>query len=284
MVTIGFLAFISLAIIIWIMAYPWRIALHRRQVMSNPFPKPWRHILKAQVPYFFLLPTDLQLRLKKLIFLFVHDKQFIGCNDLEINDEIRVTIAAQACLLLLNKEKETDYYGKLDTILVYPEAFIVDNEQVDDFGVAHRHSHVLSGESWEQGKVILSWANVLKDAAAPGQAGNVVFHEFAHQLDQLSGKANGAPRLGSSKKYRQWSEVMKREFAQLNHAVESQQPSLIDAYGATNPAEFFAVCTEVFFEQAHQLKAQHPQLFQCLRRYYRLDPSEWLPQPKPVSH
>ncbi|MGL4475705.1 MAG: zinc-dependent peptidase, partial [Shewanella sp.] len=148
----------------------------------------------------------------------------------------------------------------------------------DGFGVAHRHSHVLSGESWEQGKVILAWANVLNDATHPGMAGNVVFHEFAHQLDQINGKANGAPQLNNAAEYQLWSEVMAREYAALQQAIAHQQAHLIDAYGATNEAEFFAVCTEVFFEQGHQLNAEHPKLYQCLRRYYRLDPCEWLPE------
>ena len=245
----------------------------RRKLMAQPFPASWRAIIKRRLPYFRALPADLQLQLKKHIQVFIAEKQFIGCDGLEVTDEMRVTIAAQACLLLLNRPDY--YYPKLNSILLYPAAFIVPNSSADAAGVMHEQRRVLSGESWGQGRVILSWADSLAGAANPGDGRNVVIHEFAHQLDQEKGIANGAPLLERSSDYQQWSGVMASEFASLQRQAALGETGLFDHYGATNPAEFFAVISEVFFEQPAVLAAQYPKLYQQLSRFYRLKPLSW---------
>jgi Mlc titration factor MtfA (ptsG expression regulator) len=229
--------------------------------------------LQRRVPQVRQLPTDLQLQLKKHIQVFIAEKAFIGCAGQVITDEVRVTIAAQACLLLLNRSNH--YFPALRQILVYPASFVVQRGHTDGMGIAHHGHAVLSGESWSQGQVVLSWQDALDGAADPGDGHNVVIHEFAHQLDQENGDANGAPPLGSAKRYAHWSRVMQSEFEVLQWQVEQGEPTLIDAYGATNPAEFFAVTSEVFFERPQHLAYAHPALYRELSQFYRIDPQHW---------
>ena len=237
------------------------------------------------------LPADLQQQLRRRILVFLAEKPFLGCAGLEVTDEMRVTIAAHACLLRLNRGGAL--FPELKQILVYPGAFVVDRVHAAPGGVLREQRRALAGESWSQGQVILSWQDVLDGARVVDDGHNVVLHEFAHQLDQESGAANGAPRLGSRAAHARWADVMGREFAALQTRIRAcdaasawdtwhapsapadEPPELISDYGATNPAEFFAVVTEVFFEQAPALARQHPELFAVLRDYYRVDPRDW---------
>lgn len=259
--------------ILWLASSRWRKTRHRQRVTAKPFPKNWRMILKQRLPYFHALPTDLQLQLKRHIQIFIDEKCFIGCDGLKITDEVKVTIAAQACLLLLNRH--TDFYPKLKQILVYPDAFIVNNQQQDANGIVWEQRNVLAGESWEQGKVVLSWKNTLDSAADPHDGNNVVIHEFAHQLDQENGQANGAPILPYSTDYPTWSRVLNEAFIQLQQCANLGTPSLFNYYGATNPAEFFAVITETFFERPEDFYQHELALYRELSYFYRLDPIHW---------
>ncbi|MDR7119137.1 zinc-dependent peptidase [Rheinheimera soli] len=255
---------------------------HRREkIQQQPFPAAWRHILKQRMPYFRALPADLQLQLKKLIQVFVAEKQFVGCAGLTVTDEMKVTIAAQACLLLLNKPAH--YYPKLQQILIYPAAFVVPAQQSDAAGVVSESAQLRLGESWQTGQIVLSWVDTLHSAAICNDGHNLVIHEFAHQLDQLKGQATGAPLLRSTEAYQEWSQVLSREFEQLQRQLAQGLPTLFDAYAATNPAEFFAVISEVFFEQPDLFAAQHPALYQQLRSFYALDPLSWV-HTHPASH
>lgn len=250
----------------------WR--LHQRNKIGNtPFKKAWRKIIQQRMPYFRQMPVDLQLQLKQRIQVFLAEKKFIGCNGVKITDEIRITVAAQACLLLLNRK--TDFYPKLQSILVYPRAFVKSQQSKDASGVLFTQKTVLAGESWDYGKVVLSWQDTLAGAQIPDDGHNVVIHEFAHQLDQETGRANGAPMLEKGQSYQCWSEVFSKQFKQLQHNVHNNTPSLFDYYGATNPAEFFAVASEVFFEQAKKLNKEHPNLYKQLKQYYQVDPIQW---------
>ena len=273
MLSILIVSLIGTSAIGWIISRRWRVSATRRKIAAQPFPNAWRAILKRRMPFFKALPTDLQLQLKKHIQVFISEKQFVGCDGLEIDDEIKVTIAAQACLLLLNRT--TDYYPKLKQILVYPSAFIVNNAQADTDGILWENRRVLAGESWENGKVVLSWSNTLEGAADPSDGNNVVIHEFAHQLDQEDGRANGAPILQSITDYRAWSIVLGDEFKRLQYCAEHHLPSLFSYYGATDPAEFFAVISEVFFERPEDFHQQHPKLYQELSHFYKLNPIHW---------
>jgi Mlc titration factor MtfA (ptsG expression regulator) len=259
--------------VLWVAGEPFLIEWRRRRIRSRPFPDAWREILRRRVPYFRRLPADLQLQLKRHIQVFVAEKALIGCNGLVVTDEMRITVAAQACLLILNRK--TDYYPRLSQILLYPGAFVVNRLQSDGTGVLQDQRHVLSGESWAQGQVILSWEDALEGASIVGDGRNVVIHEFAHQLDQEKGHANGAPALAQREARERWARVLAGEFATLQVLAQSQQPSLFSHYGATNPAEFFAVASEVFFEQPQRVALEHPALYAELAGFYRINPLSW---------
>jgi len=245
----------------------------RDRYRNLPFKKEWRKIIQSRVPYFRKMPSDLQLQLKQHIQVFINEKEFVGCNGVKITDEIRVTIAAQACLLLLNRK--TDYYPKLKTILVYPRAFLKEQSRVNGYGIQYQEKTALAGESWDYGKVVLSWEDTKDGAEITDDGRNVVIHEFAHQLDQENGPANGAPILGKNQNYKCWSEVFNYQYEKLRNNVSKGIPMLLDSYGATSPAEFFAVATETFFEQATLLNQQHPTLYTQLKLYYKVDPIHW---------
>lgn len=244
------------------------------RAIEEPFPKKWRKTLMHNFPLYRRMPSDLQLQLKTRIKQFVHEKNYIGCAGLDITDEIRVTIAASACLLLLNRD--TDVYAGLDYILVYPDAFLVKREALDHAGLTTMKQTGLLGESWSNGKVILSWADVLKGNTNLSDGGNVALHEFAHQLDHKSGSTNGSPFLGDASRYERWATVFTDEFKRLQRSAYQGDETLIDQYGATEPAEFFAVVTETFFEKPVQMAKQHPTLFSELQNYYKVDPRDWL--------
>jgi len=256
----------------------WRLPGWRLQrVLRREIDPAWRAILARNIPIYGRMSADLQHQLHKLVQQFLYQKKFVGCADLEITDEIRVTIAGLACLLLLNRP--TKVYPALHAVLVYPTAFLVPRKQVDAAGVITEERQDLLGESWGDGRVVLSWDHVQRGAGDWTDGQNVVLHEFAHQLDSESGSNNGAPYLGSQDNYRNWSDVLSRDFANLRADAVYGQPSVMDHYGATNPAEFFAVATETFYEKPWQMAERHPALFAELFKYYRVDPRAWVAQP-----
>jgi len=250
----------------------WR-EYQRKQIKKQPFKKQWRKIIQQRMPYFKQMPADLQLQLKQHIQVFLAEKEFIGCNGVKITDEIKVTIAAQACLLLLNRK--TNYYPKLQTILVYPRAFIKAQSKKNSDGVQYTQQQALSGESWDYGKVVLSWEDSVYGAEVPNDGNNVVIHEFAHQLDQENGRANGAPILGRGQSYQCWSKIFSKQFKILKQQAISGEPSLFSYYGATEPAEFFAVASEVFFEKSKKFSIEYPTLYKQFTQYYKVDPVHW---------
>jgi Mlc titration factor MtfA (ptsG expression regulator) len=252
----------------------WWPGFRLKQVLLQPFPGHYARILRKNVPSYRHMPADLQLQLKKLIKQFLHEKKFVGCDGFEITDEVRVTIAGHACMLLLNRN--THVFPELKLILVYPSAFIVPRTEHRSGGVVSHSRQTLAGESWSDGRVVLAWDHVRRRHAGyvPGQ--NVVLHEFAHQLDSENGANNGAPWMSGKDSYRRWADVMQREYDRLQWAAHTGAGTLLDYYGASNPAEFFAVATETFFELPVDLEAYHPELYSLLRQYYRVDPREWI--------
>ncbi len=276
----------------WLVGPPlWR-ALRRGRIRRQPFPAAWRDILRRRMPAYARLPADLQLQLKKHVQVLLAEQPFIGCAGLVVTTEMRVLIAAQAALLLLNRHN--DYFTNLRQILVYPGAFVVNRSTPDANGLTHETRRALSGESWQQGQVLLSWDDVLAGAADPADGHNVVIHEFAHQLDQARGRANGAPWLGrrddpaarrsgwalraspgAGDPYARWAAVLSAEFHALQARLARGEVGVIKAYAATDPAEFFAVVSEHFFEQPGLLAAAHPALYGELVRCYRTDPLNW---------
>ncbi len=274
----AFLLFCVLALLLvaGLIGQPQWLAWRRNRVRQVAFPAAWRKILQKRVPLVRRLPAHLQLQLKKHMQVFIAEKSFLGCAGLRITDEMRVVIAAQACLLLLNRP--THYFAAVRQILVYPGAFMVNRTRVDGAGVQQENRQALAGESWSQGQVILSWQDTLEGAAIVDDGRNVVIHEFAHQLDQENGAARGAPPPSpgdTQHNAERWSRVFHAAYAQLQYEVANGIQGLINHYGAQDPAEFFAVVSEVFFEQPAALATEFPALYAELAGFYKLDPAQW---------
>lgn len=267
----GFLAALVAILVFAFVVVP---RLRLRYVLAQAFPSKYSKILRKNLPGYSKMPTDLQLQLKRRIKQFLFEKTFVACDDLVMNDEIKVTIAGKACLLLLNRE--TEIFAKLTHVLVYPHPFVAPRQQTLAGGIVTHTNQGLSGESWSDGRVILAWDQVARNPDVEALGQDVVLHEFAHQLDSETGNTNGAPDLKSAVAYQAWSQVMEIEYANLLRAIERQEATIIDPYGATNPAEFFAVTTEAFFRKSQALAHHHPELFAQLRRFYQVDPREWV--------
>lgn len=250
----------------------WRRAVRnsrRKRLLAKPVMPEWRVFLEKNIPLYNRLPADLKEQLEGLINVFLAEKRFEGCAGQAITDEIRVTIAGQACILLLNRK--TKYFPKLTSILVYPVVYVA--QQPNGYGTIAGQAR--QGESWQNGPVVLAWNSVTGGANNIHDGQNVVFHEFAHRLDQEDGSADGAPVLENPGCYASWAKVLSREYESLRGKAKKRRRSVLRRYGATNPAEFFAVATEAFLEKAKQMKKKHPDLYEELKSYYKLDPVNW---------
>src|SRR6266567_4689123 len=246
----------------------------RRRLRAQPFPKEWLAAIERDVLFFHRLSAGDRDELLGHIRVFLAEKRFEGCGGLAITDEIRLSIAAQACLLLLHRE--TDYFPDLLTILVYPSTYMVEEKRQIEEHVWEEGTTTRLGETGRRmGSLILSWDAVKAGAADPSDGKNVVLHEFAHQLDYENSAGDGVPALATYEQRLAWSEVMRTEFASLRAADETGVATLLDTYGATDPAEFFAVSTEAFFERPRALRAHHPKLYAELRSYFNQDPIEY---------
>jgi len=253
-----------------------RIHLARqKEWMARPFPKEWDTYLKKNFPRYVELPDEVAEKLRQTMQVFLEEKNFEACGDLdEVTEEMKVLIAAQACLLLVGLEKH-DFYAKLRSILVYPVAFHDRGRR--RFDLRQERERSMLGESWSSGSVILSWKSVRMGAKNDDDGMNVVFHEFAHQLDQADGVADGVPILSDRDAYNEWSRIFQREYEELVEDSEDPRADpLLDTYGAENPAEFFSVATETFFEESEAMEEEHPELYAALKEYYGLDPAKWV--------
>lgn len=241
--------------------------------MQEAAPAPWRDWLNDGMPLYRRMPSDLRQRLLGLTQIFVREKTYVGCNGLEVTEQMRVLVAAHACVLLLNRPgvPHSHLYDDLVSILLYPTSFIVD-EHDEEEGIVTLSRNELSGQAWDTRRIILSWDDVQRSSAEPH---NVVLHEFAHYLDLEDETMDGAPAVGNAGDYAEWSEAFWDAYEELIERVDSEEPTLLDPYAATEPAEFFAVATETFFQRSIELKQTHPRIYEQLRKYYRLDPATW---------
>jgi Mlc titration factor MtfA (ptsG expression regulator) len=261
------LVMVLIAAALWIPRY------RLKRALAAPFPEEWVPILESNIGVYRNLPMPLRLQLRQSIKQFLHQKHFSAAGGLEITDEMRITVAAQACMLQLNRNSAL--YPRLKYIILYPSAFVVTRSEMDGSGVVSHGRKGMLGESWQNGKVILAWDNVLHGARNFVDGSNVVLHEFAHQLDSETGSTDGAPLLAGASSYRSWAGALSEEFGDLQKDARFGRRSLMDHYGATNPAEFFAVATETFFEKPRRMATYHEELFEVLKSYYRVDPREW---------
>ncbi|MGQ0750695.1 MAG: zinc-dependent peptidase [Betaproteobacteria bacterium] len=243
----------------------WRRArILRRAVLDEAL---WSRVLD-RYPFLRALSDEERHCLRVNVMLFLHDKSIHGAGGLEMRDEIRYTVAAQACILTLNLGPDC-YRGWVE-VIVYPDEFVASYEFVDEDGVAHHVEEPMSGESWLQGPVILSWADA-QDAGSGSY--NVVIHEFAHKLDMLNGEANGFPPLHADMDREAWSGAFERAYEDFCARVDRGAPLPVDDYAAENPAEFFAVLSEAFFQAPDAIRVTYPDVYRQLVRYYRQDPA-----------
>ncbi len=249
---------------------------HRRaEARKRPFPPGWEAVVRSNVVHYCLLSEPERAELRAMMQVFLEEKHWEGCGGLVLTDEIRVTIAAQACLLQLGLPH--DYFRDVGTILVYPSAVMLPERRPGVFerinGPVEPSVSIL-GQALDWGTVILVWDDVVHGSRHPEGGHNLVYHEFAHKLDMLDGAADGTPPIADRLQLAQWVAVCSKEFLRLRGLVEKGQKTFLDAYAAKNEAEFFAVSTEEFFDRPLDLRRQAPELYRILRDYYRQDPAE----------
>jgi Mlc titration factor MtfA (ptsG expression regulator) len=243
----------------------------RERLRSAPFPAAWLAIIERNVPFYRSLPDADRRELQGLIQVFLAEKHFEGCGGLELTDEIKVTIAAQACRLLLHRP--TDIFPRLITILVYPNAYRAKAVEPIGGGGVLEGEQVRLGEAWKGGVVVISWEEVRAIALGRSYGRNLVLHEFAHLLDMEDGADDGTPILENRSRYESWIQVLGEEYDRLRRDSALGRYTALDDYGASNPAEFFAVATECFFEKPGVLRKRHPELYEELSAFYRQDPA-----------
>lgn len=254
------------------MVLDWLFGHDRHKIVETPFPEAWIEVLNRNMPVYTLLTEEERGRLHDDLRILMAEKSWEGCGGLVLTDEMKVTIAAQACLLTLHRKH--DYYADTQSILVYPTDYHVKESRRDAAGVVNVSVSNRLGEAWSNGPIVLSWFDVQKGGMNPDDGRNVVYHEFAHKLDMTDHEMNGVPLLDDEAQVEEWADVMHTEYESLVAAVEKgHHKTLIDPYGATNPAEFFAVVTECFFEKPMQMQHTHPRLYHILQVYYHQDPA-----------
>lgn len=251
-------------------------SLRRKRLKSRTFPLFWVAFMERAIPLYRRLPEDDRSELMGHIQVFLAEKVFEGGAGFRVTDEVRITIAAQACILLLHRK--TSYYPGLSSIVVYPDEYVAPFREIDEWGIITEGTDLRSGESIREGALVLSWQDVLARGIDVHEGYNVVLHEFAHQLDAEEGITAGIPcddgEADLTGKY-----ILSREYLQLRNADERGIETVLDPYGAESPEEFFAVATEAFFQTPLPLRKHHPELYGVLARYYHQDPAKW-PDPE----
>lgn len=274
------LALISLTVgclIAGILLAPRVTRWRRNRIRHRPFPPLWEQTIAENLPFYTSLGTHERAQLQGNIQVLLAEKQFIGCGGLKVTLEMKLVVAAVSSLLLLNRQNH--YFSQLSSILLYPSTYTTQaSEWVSPYVIEETQVARL-GESWTTGNLVLSWAQVKRDMSHWQDGHNVILHEFSHQLDAEENTVSGVPRLPSQTAYSAWAKVMAMEYKQLCRAVLQGKKTVLDSYGATNPAEFFAIATETFFEKPQSLHRQHPALYSLLQDYYQLDPRQWFHPP-----
>jgi len=253
------------------MIFGWLRRRRRRKILETPFPDQWRAALEADLWQYACLPDAEQARLRDAVLVMIAEKNWEGCGGLILTDEMRVRIAATACLLILTLAP--DSYDHVLSILIYPEDYLAPESTHIEGGLIREGMSNRAGEAWRGGTVVLSWADVLGRGRRRGS--NVVIHEFAHQLDMLNHNVDGTPPLADGSQIPRWHRIMVREHDRLVRQVERGERTFLDAYGATDLPEFFAVASEFFFERPGDFRRHLPELYTMFREYYGQDPAEW---------
>lgn len=237
------------------------------------FPAAWRSILDENVPPCRSLPESLRAVFEKHVRVFLDEKRFEGCGGLEVTDEMRVTVAGHACLLLLHDPD--GYYPRLGTVVIYPESFATPIRATDHVGIVTETVEERLGESWEEGTVVLAWDSIQEVIRGGSGDCNVIIHEFAHQIDAQRKLSAGRPLLTQGD-CRNWEELLAAEQRRQRTAFRRGRPSVLDPYAFTSPEELFAVASETFFMRPVRFKNNHSELYTELRTVYGVDPAEWI--------
>ena len=255
--------------------FQWFATRRRRKLTSVPFPSSWDDILEQNVGHYCVLNDDERTQLQALIQVFIAEKNWEGAGGLELTDEIKVTISAQACLLLLGLDH--NYYKNVESIIVYPSTVVPPQRKQGFFEnsiTPMEFRQPILGQAFQRGPVIIVWDAALRGGRHPTSGHNVVYHEFAHKLDMLDGSADGTPPLRNRAEYKDWVQICSREYLRLKNNIDKGKKSFLNNYAATNEAEFFAVATEQFFDQPGSMMKHTPDLYRVLTEYYRQDPSK----------
>ena len=263
------------------MLFGWFKARRRRRLLAEPWPSEWEPHLRENVWQYANLDTRRQQRVREFVRILLQEKDWVGGNRLVVTDEMRITIAGQAALLTLGFERPY-YFDRLQTIIVYSGVYQSRPTETTDLILGHQETpqglpEVRSGESWQGGPIVLAWQAVLNEGRRRKCGRSVVIHEFAHHMDSLDGTTDGAPPMTDFQFEKQWYRVTSAEFNRLLQSSQRGERTLLDRYGATNHAEFFAVASECFFTRPHQLANEHSELFAVLERLFGQDPREWQP-------
>jgi hypothetical protein len=258
----------------FVMFFPWTRTRRRQKLLEETFPYPWQQVLNRHVRHFQYLNTAQRQRLEGIIQIMIAEKDWAGGSGFQLTDEIKVTVAGYAGVMTLGLD-EPYYFDRLKTIIVYPGTYVPHRSHFENYSQFDPLSPRL-GESWHRGPVILSWAEIGgSEKQRPGH--NLVIHEFAHHVDGLDGAVDGIPMIVDRRQNRTWYRVTEHEFERLIHDAVHGEATLLDRYGASNRAEFFAVASECFFERPHALRERHAELYKVLADFYCQDPALWLP-------
>ena len=244
----------------------------RKKFLETPLTEDQRRLLHAAAPLCAALPAELGARHEGVVQVLLAEKHFEGAQGLEVDESMRLAIAGQAALLQLRTG--ADFYPGLDTVLVYPDAFVVQDEEYDPDGLVHEGPDERAGESWQRGVVVLSWQDVARESRRR-DGYNVVLHEFAHQLDEQDGEADGTPLLPAAELVGRWSGAFQKAFEQHRRNLRRRREVLFDADAAESPTEFFATAVEIFFEYPRDLRRAFADIYSLLSEYLELDPAAW---------
>jgi Mlc titration factor MtfA (ptsG expression regulator)/Flp pilus assembly protein TadD len=257
------------------MIVSWLRNRRRRRILAAPFPAEWQRILERRLRHYRHLPAEQKRRLHPIVQVLVAEKEWAGAGGLEITEDMKVTIAGEAAVMVSGFEPEY-FFDRLHTLVIHPGTVRFSSRQTARN--ANLPEGAFDGIAWHRGPVVLSWARLRRELSGQSPGRNVILHEFAHHLDGLVGEMDGAPPLGDAKREQRWYAVTEAEFFRLVGNARRDEATLLDHYGASNRAEFFAVATECFFELPHELRERHRELYDTLADFYRQSPAEWLPR------
>ncbi|MCG2587373.1 zinc-dependent peptidase [Rhodohalobacter sulfatireducens] len=249
--------------------------LKRKWLLYRSFPESWQGILDRSVPYYGQLPEGLKKTLRNHVVIFLDEKLFEGCNGLEMTEEKKVIISAYACILLLGEP--AGYYPDLQSILVYPDDYLAPVREEGEGGIVSEGTQARKGESWDLGSIVLSWDDIRENIENQSSGQNLVFHEFAHQLDEYYGLTAGIGEYGEIYRDDEWTHILAAAYRTLQRKSRSRTQCVLDPYGATDPAELFSVATEAFFLKPRKLSGEFPKLYDVLKSFYNLDPGLFVP-------